>query len=369
MANKDYYRMLGVEKNSSKDEIKKAYKKLAMKYHPDRAPEDKKKEYEEKFKEINEAAAVLGDDKKRQQYDQFGDAEAFRRSSGFQGFDFSDIMSKFNFGSFGGGFEDVFDQIFGGGGRNSRRRGSDLQYELEVTLKEAFEGASKSIDLNKLEACPDCGGKGGKNFQACSHCSGSGYMKKVSRTPFGFFQQTAPCQYCYGEGESPSQACPTCRGEGLVRKRKTLEINVPAGVETGNRLRVAGEGEAGDRGASPGDLYVLLRVMPHQLFKRVEQDIFINVPISFTQACLGDEIEVPTLEGKARLKIPSGTSSETVFRMKDKGMPFLNHPGAGDQLVKVNIHVPAKLSNKQKELISQLNEEKPSKSFFKNLFG
>jgi molecular chaperone DnaJ len=366
---KDYYKILGVEKNATKEEIKKAYKKLAMKFHPDRIEESKKKEYEEKFKEINEAAAVLSDEKKRQQYDQFGDADSFRQSGGFSGFDFSDMMSKFNFGSFGGGFEDIFDQIFGGGKRSSRRRGNDLQYEVELSLEEAFNGTKKTLNLNKLETCEACAGRGGENFQRCSHCSGSGYVKKVSRTPFGFFQQTHPCHYCKGEGEVPNTTCKACHGEGLVRKKKDIQVTIPAGVDTGSRLRVPGEGEAGEQGGSSGDLYVFLNVMKHDLFNRKDNDVHLNVPISFTQACLGDEIEVPTLDGKSKLKIPAGTESETVFRMRDKGMPFLNHPGAGDQMVKVNIQVPKKLTKKQKDLIMQLKEEKPAKSLFKKFFG
>tara|TARA_Y100000310_G_scaffold335593_1_gene418012 strand:+ start:4040 stop:5164 length:1125 start_codon:yes stop_codon:yes gene_type:complete len=372
---KDYYKTLKVDKNATKEQIKKAYKKLAMKYHPDRASEDKKKEYEEKFKEINEAAAVLGDEQKRTQYDQYGDPDAFKQASGFegfQGFDFSDIMSKFRFDNSGsqGGFGDIFDQIFGGGGgRTRRRRGHDLQYELEITLEDAFHGAKKTIDLNKLEHCPECKGKGGKNFQRCTHCSGSGYLKKTQRTPFGYFQQTAPCHYCKGEGEVPNQTCSDCQGEGLVRKKKQIEVTIPAGVENNNRLRVSGEGEPGDKGGSSGDLYIFLYIKPHEVFKRIDNNIHLTIPISFTQACLGDEIKVPTLDGKVKLKIPPATQSETIFRMRDKGIPFLNHPGAGDQMVKVHIQVPRKLTRKQKELIKQLKEEKPSKSFFEKWFG
>jgi len=367
---KDYYQILGVPKNATKEEIKKAYKRLAKKYHPDL---NKSPEAEQKFKEINEAAAVLGDDKKRQQYDQFGDPDAFKQASGFegfQGFDFSDILSKFRFGTFGDDFfGDIFDQLFGRSSRRSFRKGHNLQYDLEISLEEAFHGTKKILKLNKLETCPECRGRGGKNFQTCSHCHGSGYLKKTSRTPFGLFQQTSPCPYCHGEGEVPNQTCSSCHGEGLIRRKKQIEVNIPAGVDHGTRLRIAGEGEAGENGAPPGDLYILLHLKTHKIFKKINQDIHLTVPLSFTQACLGDEIEVPTLDGKAKLKIPPGTQSETLFRMKGKGFPYLNRSGAGDQMVKVTIQVPKKLSKRQKELIKQLKEEKPYKNFFHKFFG
>lgn len=375
MADKDYYKLLGIEKNATKEQIKKAYKKLAMKYHPDRAPEDKKQEYEEKFKEISEAAAVLGDEKKRQQYDQFG-SSAFQSGpggSGFQGFDFSDIMSQFRSGMFGD-FDNIFDQLFGGGGRSGRkgyqgRRGRDLLYEIEVTLEEVAEGAKRHIKLNKLEHCSDCSGRGAKKFDSCHHCNGSGYLKRTQRTAFGLFQQTGPCPYCHGKGELPQDSCNGCGGEGLLRKRKEIEVTVPAGVEDGMRLRLHGEGEVGSHNAPAGDLYVQVRVKPHKYFSRRESDLHITVPISFTQAVLGDEIEVPTINGKAKLKIPSGTASETILRMNNKGLRDVHNSHTGDQMVKVKIEVPKKLTKKQKDLIKQLKEEKPSKGFLKKIFG
>lgn len=369
---KDYYVLLGVTKNASKDEIKKAYKKLAMKYHPDRAPEDKKKEYEEKFKEINEAAAVLGDDKKRQQYDQFG-SDSFRGGgSGFQGYDFSDVMSQFRSGSFGD-FETIFDQLFGGGEggrRNSTRKGADLLYETEITLEEVANGVEKTISLNKLEHCPQCRGKGALRFEQCQHCHGSGQMKRTQRTPFGIFQQTGPCPYCHGKGELPQDSCSDCGGEGLIRRKKNIDVSIPAGVEEGMRLRIAGEGEAGYDGGSSGNLYVLIHVAEHPIFERENDNLHLTIPISFTQAVLGDEIEVPTIAGKAVLTIPQGTQSETVFRMRGKGLPSLNSKNhGGDQMVKVHLEVPTKLTKKQKELLLQLQEEKPSKSFLDKVFG
>ncbi len=373
MVDKDYYKTLGVEKKATKDDIKKAYKKLAMKYHPDRAPEEKKKEYEEKFKEINEAAAVLSDDKKRQQYEQFG-SSAFAGgagSEGFSGFDFSDIMSQFRSGSFGD-TDDIFEHLFsgGGGGRSVRaRRGSDLLYETEITLEEAAQGVEKTLQLNKLERCPACQGKGATTMENCHHCQGSGQMKKTTRTPFGIFQQSGPCPYCHGRGELPQNSCSDCQGEGLVRKKKKIEVKIPAGVEEGMRLRVPGEGELGQNNGPAGDLFLDVHLADHAYFQREGDDLHLTVPLSFTQAALGDEIEVPTIDGKALLKIPLGTDSETIFRMQGKGMPSLRSHGHGDQLVKVKIEVPKKLSKKQIELIKELHEEKASKGFLKRMFG
>ncbi len=368
---KDYYELLGVSRGATKEEIKKAYKKLAMKFHPDRAPEDKKQEYEEKFKEISEAAAILGDDKKRQQYDQFGSAAFQGGGAGHAGFDFSDIMSQFRSGSFGD-FEDIFDSLFGGSSSGRRRsrahRGSDLLYEISLTLEEVDDGIKKNLTLNKLESCGSCSGKGAHKFSTCHHCQGSGYVKKTQRTPFGLFQQTGPCPYCHSKGELPQDSCKECHSEGLQRRKKTIEVQIPAGVEEGMRLRVRGEGEIGTNGGNPGDLFVEIHVQEHKYFKRKEADLHITVPISFSQAVLGDEIEVPTINSKAKLKIPAGTNSETIFRMAGKGLPSLHH-SKGDQMVKVKIAVPKKLGKKQKELIVKLDEEKPSKSFLKKIFG
>lgn len=367
---KDYYAILGVERKSTREEIKKAYKKLALKYHPDRAPEDKEKEYEEKFKEINEAAAVLGDDKKRQQYDQFG-SDSFRSGGqGYQGFDFSDMMSQFRSGSFGN-FEDIFDHIFSGGQgrRSSKVRGSDLVYETEITLEDVSSGTEKTIQLNKLEPCPSCAGKGAKKFESCQQCHGSGYLKRTQRTPFGLFQQSGPCSYCHGQGELPRDSCPECAGEGLVRKKKKLDVTIPAGVEEGMRLRLAGEGEASPNGGPNGDLYILVRVRKHQIFNRERSNLNLSVPISFTQAVLGDNLEVPTINGRAELQIPPGTQPGTIFRMRGKGLPAVHDQDRGDQMVQVQIEVPKKLTKRQKELVQQLKEEKPSKSFLQNFWG
>ncbi len=363
----DYYKLLGVEKGATKEQIKKAYKKLAMKYHPDRAPSDKKKEYEEKFKEISAAAAVLTDEKKRQQYDQFGSAgfQGGHGGAGFQGFDFSDI-----FGGSGGGFDDIFEQIFGGGRRTSTRprRGNDLLYEITITLEEAFHGVTKTLSLNKLEHCSDCQGKGAKTFDTCQHCHGSGQMKRSQRTPFGIFQQLTTCPYCHGRGKLPQDTCGKCHGDGSLRKKKELEVSVPKGIENNMRLRVPNEGEIGPNAGPSGDLYVQVHIKEHKYFKREDNNLHITVPISFTQAALGDNIEVPLIDGKASLKIPSGTQTETVLRMKGKGMPSLRGK-QGDQMVKVHVEIPTKLTKKQKDLIKQLSQKKPSKSFLEKIFG
>ena len=374
MANKDYYQVLGVSKSATKEEIKKAFKKLAMQYHPDRAPEEKKKEHEEKFKEINEAVSVLGDEKKRQQYDQFGSAAfsgAGAGGAGYQqGFDYSDVMSQFRSGMFGD-FDDIFDQLFGGrgGGRQRVRRGSDLLYETEITLEEAYAGAAKTISLNKLERCSDCQGKGAHEFESCSHCRGSGSMKRTQRTPFGLFQQTGPCPYCHGRGELPQDSCKNCGGEGVTRRKKEFEVSIPAGIEDEMRLRIPGEGELGENNGPAGDLYLQIHIEPHKLFQRKGNDLHLTVPISFSQASLGDEIEVPSIDGKASLTIPAGTQTETILRMRGKGMPFLHDSGKGDQMVTLHVLIPTKLNKKQKELIQGMHEEKPQPGFFKKFFA
>ncbi len=370
MATKDYYKLLGIEKGATKEQIKKAYKKKALKFHPDRAPEDKKKEYEEKFKEINEAASVLGDDKKRSQYDQFGTTN-FNAGSGHPGFDQSDFMSQFRSGNFGD-FGDIFDSLFGGGGRGRGtrpQRGDNLLYETQITLKEAAKGVEQTITLNKLESCSDCSGKGAKTFDQCTTCSGQGTFKQTQRTPFGIFQQTRPCHTCSGQGEVARDTCGTCHGEGAVRKRKKIDVTIPAGIENGMRLRLRGEGEIGVNRGPSGDLFVEVHVQAHKFFEREGNNLNITVPISFTQATLGDEIEVPTIDGKVDLRIPPGTDSETIFRMKGSGMPSIHGRGKGDQMVKVQIQVPKKLKKKQKELLKNLGEDKPSVGFLKKIFG
>jgi len=368
---KDYYKILEVDKNATKEEIKKAYKNLAKKYHPDISKED---DATEKFKEVNEAAAVLGDDEKRSQYDQFGDADSFKKASGFGGFDSSNFGFDFNDLGAGFGFEDIFDQFFGGGsgfssGRSRRgsTRGSDLRYDLDIELEDAYFGAEKTINVPRLERCDKCEGSGakeGSDIIDCPNCNGAGILRKTQRTPFGVFQTQTTCSKCKGEGKTIKEECPDCDGRGVVKKTKKITIKIPKGTEEGTNLRVQGMGEAGENGAPEGDLYLILHVKEHKTFQRRQDDIFVEVEVPFTKAALGDEIEVPTLDGKAKLKIPAGTQPRTVFRMKNKGIPFLHGSGQGNENVIVNIKIPTKLSKKQKKLLEDFD-----KSSKKGLFN
>lgn len=362
MATKDYYNLLGVQKGASKEDIKKAYKRLAKKYHPDLNPGNKDAEH--KFKEINEAVSVLADDQKRSHYDQFGTADTTQ-----QGFDFSDFMRGQGAEDIFGGFEDVFDRFFGGSrARYRARRGADIATEVEVDLKEVAEGTTKRLHLNKLEQCPSCHGSGGKR-ETCSDCGGSGRVTRTQRTPFGMFQATTSCHRCNGSGSSLKEACSKCDGEGRVRVKKELEVTIPAGIEDGMQLRIRGEGIAGEHGAEAGDLYVIVHIKEHEIFERRGNNIILECPVSFTQAVLGDDIEVPTLNGKAELTIPPHTQDNTILRMRGKGIGSSH--GTGDQYVKITIKIPEKLSKKEHDLVKQLadaEKEKPT-SFFKKFFG
>lgn len=363
---KDYYETLGVQKGATKEEIKKAYKTLAKKYHPDLNKGDDSAQ--EKFKEINEAASVLSDEKKRAHYDKFGSAEGMGGFGGAGGFEGFSGMGE------GFGFEDIFESFFGGGfGGGSRRRGpqrgSDLRFDIEVTLEEAAFGAEKTVVIPKLDTCSHCKGKGAESesdIKTCGTCHGRGVMQETKRTPFGLFQQTVSCKNCRGVGEEISNPCNVCDGEGRARANKKVKIDIPKGVEEGTKLRLSGEGEAGQRGAAHGDLYVVMHMKDHKVFTRDENDVLLEVPISFSQACLGAEIEVPTLEGKATLKIPQGTQPGTTFRMKAKGIPYLRGYGTGSQMVTVQVEVPKKLSKEQKELLKKFDKGTKKK---KGLFG
>jgi molecular chaperone DnaJ len=367
----DYYDELGVSKSASKDEIKKAYKKLAKKYHPDLNKGDETAS--EKFKKVNEAANVLLDEQKRANYDQFGSAggpQGFGggagQAGGFDGF---------------GGFEDIFDSVFGGnpfGGGQSRRTrgGADLLYDLEITLKEAAFGVDKKISVSKQAKCKTCGGKGYEkesDAQTCTMCHGSGRVVKQQRTPFGVFQTQASCPKCHGTGVEIKNPCHTCDGSGKVHETKKIEISVPAGIAHGQRLRVQNEGEAGDHGAPNGDLYVEIHVKEDDIFERDGNDVITTIRISYAQASLGDEISVPTLSGKAKLTIPAGTQGGTLFKMKNKGIPNLQGFGHGDQYVRVEVDIPTKLNKKQKELLQEFDKElggkavKAKKSFFEKV--
>jgi|TARA_B100001971_G_C18245250_1_gene573776 molecular chaperone DnaJ len=362
---KDYYDTLGVEKSATKEEIKKAYKKLAKKYHPDINKEDNA---QDTFKEINEAAAVLGDDEKRQQYDQFGDADAFKQASGYGGFnnsDFSDFAS-FDFG-------DIFDQFFGGGGRRRGRqqaRGSDLRFDMEISLEEAAFGVEKEVTIPRNVSCSDCSGSGAKDedsLETCPDCNGQGRVTRSQRTPFGLFQTQGACPKCKGEGKWIKEECVHCDGTGLVHDSSKITVKVPPGAEEGTNLRVSGAGE-GAKGGSSGDLYIVLHQKDHETFERQGDNIYLKMAISFSLAALGGEISVPTLDGKAKLKIPAGTQTNTIFRMNDHGIPFLHGSGKGDELVEVVVDVPEKLSKKQKKLITDLQKE-DKKGLLARVFG
>lgn len=358
---KDYYKILGVGKSATKEDIKAAYKKLAKQYHPDL---NKSPDAAEKFKEINEAAAVLGDDQKRAQYEQYGTAGG--QSQGFSGFDFSDIMS--DIGGFGTDFDSIFENFFGSSGSRARRRqrGSDLRYDMEIELEDAAFGASKTISVPRLEECSDCNGTGAESksdIAACDECNGRGVSTRTQRTPFGLFSTTSTCRKCGGEGRYIRNKCPECNGKGVARKTRKIEIKIPAGADDGTNLRVQGEGEAGEKGMEHGDLYIVIHVRPHRTFERDGNDIHIKVPVSFATAALGGEIEVPTLKGKASLKIPSGTQSNTIFRMKNLGIPSLHSHHAGDENVEIYIAVPEKLTKNQRLLLEDFEKESGKKGF------
>lgn len=361
---KDYYKILGVSRNSTKEEIKTAYKKLAKQYHPDL---NKSPDAAEKFKEINEAAAVLGDDQKRAQYNQFGTAgEQFK---GFEGFDFSDFMSDIS--GFGFDFDRIFENFFGGSTRTRRKqRGSDLRYDLEIELEDAAFGATKTISVPRLEECNQCHGSGAENpsdITTCPDCDGRGVTTRSQRTPFGLFSTTTTCRKCGGAGKYIKNECKACDGEGAVRKTRKIEVKVPAGAVDGTNLRIQSEGEA-SRHMPPGDLYIVIYVKPHKIFERHNNDIYAKVPVSFSMAALGGEIEVPTLKGKASLKIPAGTQSNTIFRMKGLGIPDLHSRHTGDEHVEAIIEVPEKLTKRQKQLLEEFEREKNKKGFLNHMF-
>jgi molecular chaperone DnaJ len=353
MAKRDYYEILGVSKDASPEDIKKAYRKLARQYHPDVNPGDQSAE--EKFKEVKEAFDVLSDTDRRAQYDRFGHAAEEGYGNGFGGF------GGFGQGQAGfGGFEDIFETFFGGGGRSRRpqgpQRGADLRYDLEINLEDAAFGLETHVNIPRSESCESCGGSGAKpgtQPETCTYCQGTGQQQVVRNTAFGRFVSVKPCDACHGEGTFIKERCPDCGGNGRIQRERKIEVKVPAGVDTGSRLRVGGEGEAGSRGGPPGDLYLVIHVRPHKVFKRDGDDIIVEMPISFAQAALGMELEVPTLEGKARVKVPEGTQPGTFFRLRGKGIPHLRGYGRGDQHVKVNVAIPKKLSGKQKDLLRE----------------
>ena len=384
---KDYYEVLGVNKNSTDDEIKKAYRKLARKYHPDLNPDDPKTA-EAKMKEINEAYSVLGDKDKRAQYDQFGHAAFSGGGYGgtYQsgGINMNDIFGNMG----GGGFDmgDIFEQFFGGMGGSTRsrtrqkpgpERGADLSYDLRITFEEAAFGKETFIKVPRLEKCDECDGTGakkGSTVDDCPDCHGTGMRQTTTRTPFGVIANSRPCERCHGTGQIIKNPCKHCHGEGRVKVEREIKVNIPKGVDAGQRLRVTGGGQAGLRGGESGDLYVYINIKPHKIFKREGTDVYCEIPISFVQAALGAKVEAPTIDGKVELTIPAGTQSGAVLTMRGKGIPYLRGNGRGDEFVRIKVLTPKNLSERQKKLLREFedggsdstnNPEK--KSFFDKL--
>ncbi len=381
MSKRDYYEVLGVEKGASDSEIKKAYRKAAMKYHPDKfsgATDKEKNDAEVKFKEVNDAYQVLSDSNKKAQYDRFGHAAFEQGGAGGAG----------GFGGFGGfgDFEDlgdIFGSFFGGaggfGGGSSRRRvqpGADLRYTVEITLEEAAKGIEKNVKYKRKGKCHTCNGNGaepGTEMKTCTKCNGQGRIKQVQRTMLGNFENVVECDACSGSGKVPEKSCHTCGGSGIQAETVEKKVKIPAGIADGQRLRLSGMGEASINGGPNGDLYIFIRVKPHAVFERMDDDIICEVPISYTIATLGGEIKIPTLDGELKMKVPEGTQTGKVFKLKEKGMPSTRGYRRGDQLVKVVVEIPVNLNDKQKELLEAFDDSlkeknyKMKKSFFNKL--
>ncbi len=349
---RDYYETLGLERTASDEEIKKAFRRLARQYHPDlQASDDQKRSSEAKFKEINEAYEVLSDQDKRRRYDMFGHAGTQQGPGGFEGFDFGR-------GGFGDMFNDIFEDFFGGPGRGRQRaeRGNDLQYNLDLTFEDAAFGKEVKLKIPRWESCEECGGLGARSaagLKVCASCKGAGQL----RFQQGFFSVSRPCNHCEGTGQIISDPCGTCRGRKRVYRERMLSVHIPAGIETGMRLRLSHEGEHGVNGGPPGDLYVAVTVKPHPFFTRKGTDLICDVPITFVTATLGGKLEVPTLKGPAVLKVPAGSQHEKALKLKGHGVPGLKGEPPGDQIIRLKVQIPTKLSAKQKELLTEFAKE------------
>ena len=365
MTKKDYYEILGLGRNAAKEEIKSAYKSLAKKYHPDVSKEENSAE---KFKEVLEAYNVLSDEQKRSNYDRFGHAaEGFSAGQGSAGFDFRDFDFENLFSGFGGfsGFGDLFKGGFGqGAGRRGPERGSNLRFDLGISFDEAAFGTEKEVSFERLGKCDVCNGVGGKGRGKCDVCQGRGVEVTSRRTPFGIFQTQTSCGSCQGTGEVIKDKCKKCKGRGIVREERKIKVKVPAGIDSGNHLRLREEGNYGSAGY--GNLFVIIFVEPHKQFRRGGSDIFVEIDLSFADAALGATIDVPTLKGKAKLKVPSGTQTGTIFKMKGQGIKEVNSSRIGDEYIKVIVKTPEKLSKKEKEIFQKLkeHEKKGSKGFW-----
>ncbi len=350
VAKRDYYEVLDVDRNASDDDIKKAFRKLARQHHPDlqKNPQEKKKA-EEKFKEANEAYEVLSNSELRKKYDMFGHSAGPQGFGGAEGFDFSR--------GFGDVFGDIFEDFFGGGrGRSRTEQGSDLQYNLELSFEEAIYGKEAKLKIPRWEGCSSCHGSGAKSDNAiktCPGCRGTGQV----RLQQGFFSISRPCGQCQGSGQIISEPCPTCRGQKRLYKERTLAVTIPAGIETGMRLRMSHEGEHGPNGGPPGDLYVAISVRRHPVFTRKGNDIVVDLPLHFATATLGGKVEVPTLKGSTVVKIPEGTQHDRMLRLKGQGAPALKNQQLGDQLIRVKIQIPTKLNSRQKEILTDFAKE------------
>lgn len=377
MSKQDYYETLGVPRDADDDSIKKAYRKAAMQYHPDRNPDDKSAE--DKFKEVGEAYAVLSDQNKRAKYDRYGHAGP-QSAAGFSGFGFEGGTDPFDlfrsvFGNFGGGFgDDIFGRQSRGGRTQRNRRGKDLSVNIKLTLEEIAKGVEKKVKIKYQAPCKECNGSGSEDGKTnpCSRCHGSGEVRHISESLFGRVVNIAACPSCNGDGNVVSSPCQSCRGEGLARGEKVVPVQVPSGVAEGNYLRMRGEGNHGARGGEAGDLIVAFQESTHDHFTRHGDDVLFDLVITYPQAVLGTSIEVPTLTGAVRLTIPAGTQSGKLFRLKGRGIPHINNAGTGDQLVRVSIYVPRKVSTNAKRILDELDDEvspdeKEKESFFKKV--